>query len=741
MDANPSSRSGVPLLCAAGVFVIALVLYTWTLAPTVTLVDSGELIVAAANLGVAHPPGFPLYVVLAHAATWLPFGSVAERVNVLSAACGALAAALLVLVVNEMLRPSGRRQIVSRRPASKKSANADAGFETAPENPSTRRFAPAQEGPAQPERYRFQSPIAFPFALRSRPLLAASRRASVGDRRPPLTGQRTDAPQWMLNAVPLLVAALLLAFARTLWSYATIAEVYTLNAALILALFLLMLRWRRAMLAETERADGALLAAAFVFGLALGVHHVTVALTLPALAWLVYATAGARFFTSRRLLYAALCALAGLAIYAYLPIAAARDPVLNWGDPRTVQRLWWHVTGRQYQSYFSFSPGALWMQALVFGRRLVREFSPWWLPAALALAVIGLHAPFQRDRILFWFIVLVIVFNAAYPLTYAIAEDMDAYYLPTFMTAAVAAGVGAHVVLAAAAARAPRLALLAAAGSLLVPLVALAANFRFNDRSGYFIARDYAENIARAVEPGGTLLTLDWQVYAPLLYLRTIEGFRRDVTVIDVNLLRRSWYVDFLQRTYPRLMERCRDQVEPFLEDLHGWEQNPDLYRRDETLNRRLDDRFLDLLLAMVRNQLDTAPVYVTQDVALNRSPQDLRFAQSLAAAYQLVPQGLIFQLVSGRAFREPATIRLVTRGLADDTLRFEPDDVVRLKVSPVYVSMLYNRGRYFSLFGHHAEAVEAFRQALALDPRFAPAQTALAGSLNALRKAGQAPP
>jgi tetratricopeptide (TPR) repeat protein len=188
-------------------------------------------------------------------------------------------------------------------------------------------------------------------------------------------------------------------------------------------------------------------------------------------------------------------------------------------------------------------------------------------------------------------------------------------------------------------------------------------------------------------------------------------------------------------------MERCRDQVEPFLEDLHGWEQNPDLYRRDETLNRRLDDRFLDLLLAMVRNQLDTAPVYVTQDVALNRSPQDLRFAQSLAAAYQLVPQGLIFQLVSGRAFREPATIRLVTRGLADDTLRFEPDDVVRLKVSPVYVSMLYNRGRYFSLFGHHAEAVEAFRQALALDPRFAPAQTALAGSLNALRKAGQAPP
>jgi len=52
-------------LCAAASGAVALGLYTWTLAPTVTLVDSGELIVAARSLGVAHPPGFPLYVLLA----------------------------------------------------------------------------------------------------------------------------------------------------------------------------------------------------------------------------------------------------------------------------------------------------------------------------------------------------------------------------------------------------------------------------------------------------------------------------------------------------------------------------------------------------------------------------------------------------------------------------------------------------------------------------------------------------
>src|SRR6266704_3863014 len=54
------SRSQAELLCAGAVFIVASLLYTLTLAPTVTLVDSGELILAAWGTGVAHPPGFPL---------------------------------------------------------------------------------------------------------------------------------------------------------------------------------------------------------------------------------------------------------------------------------------------------------------------------------------------------------------------------------------------------------------------------------------------------------------------------------------------------------------------------------------------------------------------------------------------------------------------------------------------------------------------------------------------------------
>lgn len=57
----------------------------------VMLDDDGYFIMAAWFYGVAHPPGYPLYTLLAHLATWLPFGSVAWRVHLFSALCGALA--------------------------------------------------------------------------------------------------------------------------------------------------------------------------------------------------------------------------------------------------------------------------------------------------------------------------------------------------------------------------------------------------------------------------------------------------------------------------------------------------------------------------------------------------------------------------------------------------------------------------------------------------------------------------
>jgi hypothetical protein len=57
--------------------------------------DSGELTLAAATLGVVHPPGYPLYTLLGWVFSRLPVGELAWRLNLLSAFCGALGSGLV----------------------------------------------------------------------------------------------------------------------------------------------------------------------------------------------------------------------------------------------------------------------------------------------------------------------------------------------------------------------------------------------------------------------------------------------------------------------------------------------------------------------------------------------------------------------------------------------------------------------------------------------------------------------
>src|SRR5207237_6907222 len=99
---------------------------------------------------------------------------------------------------------------------------------------------------------------------------------------------------------------------------------------------------------------------------------------------------GIRFFASRGFFYAALVSLAGLvAVDSYLPLAASARPILNWGDPSSFQAFWWHITGRQYQVFVSFTPAIAGQESIKFGNFLLREFSFRWLPLPLLFAAIG----------------------------------------------------------------------------------------------------------------------------------------------------------------------------------------------------------------------------------------------------------------------------------------------------------------------------------------------------------------
>ncbi len=77
------------------VFLVLFAVYVGTGSPAVSWFDTGELAAGAFLLGNGHPPGQPLYALIAKGATFLPAGSVAFRLTLLSAACGAAAVALL----------------------------------------------------------------------------------------------------------------------------------------------------------------------------------------------------------------------------------------------------------------------------------------------------------------------------------------------------------------------------------------------------------------------------------------------------------------------------------------------------------------------------------------------------------------------------------------------------------------------------------------------------------------------
>jgi tetratricopeptide (TPR) repeat protein len=682
-NSRKPSLAAVQLLCAGTVFLVALLLYSWTLAPTVTLTDSGELIVVARGLGIAHPPGVPLWTILAHLASLVPFGNVAQRINFSSALFAALACAMLTLAVVELIVTAS--------------------------------------------------------------YLVGTKRRKRGTKKT----EELDITH-LLVAAPALGAGLLMVFSRTLWSYATITEVYALNALLILVIVFLMLRWRRRIvedrmhistasnLGQVTGHDAFLYSAALIFGLSLGVHHVTVALTLPAIAVIVFRTQGVRFFASRRLVYTALISIGALvAVYAYLPLAASRSPVINWGHPRSLQEIWWHLTGRQYQVYFSFKPEIMGQQFAEFCRMALREFGFPWVPFSLVLAFAGFADAFKRDRTTFWFLLAIIIGDLAYALSYEIAEDKDAYYLPAFISIAIAAGFGIRWLAQRAVSKSlPGLkpSLTAAITVLIVCTMALTANWPFNNRRKYFIAHDYVDNLLKAIAPNGLLLTLDWQVVSPMFYAQEIEQLRSDVKVVDINLLRRSWYFDYLKHAYPSLIERSREKIDVFVENLKEWERDPRAFARSSALTQRISTAFLEMIQSMVTNEGRVAPVYITNDLISSDSVNG-ELTRWLTQKYKLVPQGLVFNLADDQSFHDSPDVHLQVRGLADGTLRFGKGDPVNVKVLPAYANMLINRGRYLALFGQHERAVAFFKQALALNPNLALARQGLAESAAKARR------
>ena len=85
------------------ILLIPFALYLKTLCPNLYWGDSGEFISVSHVLGIAHPPGYPLYVLIGKLFTLIPVGSIGFRVNIVSALFGALTVFMVYLLSVKLL--------------------------------------------------------------------------------------------------------------------------------------------------------------------------------------------------------------------------------------------------------------------------------------------------------------------------------------------------------------------------------------------------------------------------------------------------------------------------------------------------------------------------------------------------------------------------------------------------------------------------------------------------------------
>lgn len=620
----------------------ALILYLLTLAPTTAGTDAGELVLAAFSRGVAHAPGFPTWLAAASLAVHLPVREPAWRLNLLSALMAAATVAGLWFWL---------RQVPAPQPAP----------------------APLAKGKAASRRP--VTPLAGPSAPPTSLILAVLATLAVG---------------------------------RSFWPWATTTEVYTLNTFLLAICLACLFAWSNIAQSDASHlwsrvSDYLLPLAALAYGLALGAHLATTALLAPAIAlWLFWQR---RRLSLRLFLVSALFLVLGLGAYVILPLRAAADPILNWGDPDTLRSFWRHISAAQYRSNLSLAPASLWAE-LRFGISLA-----FWQYSPLALPFIGLGLwwGWKQQRRLTLFLLTGAGAGLAYAILYAIEDDQDAYYMAPYLMLIVPLLWGLHLSLLAISRRLgqTRSALtVVALLPWLLPVLALILNLPLANRSNYWYHRDYFDNLTADVAPGGTVLTRDWQFYSPSLYFQHVLGKRPDLHVIDVELMRRDWYLNALERWYPDLTEAARLPLSAYRQQRDAWEEDPKGFEADPSRVDLLQNAYVAAINALIAAaEAEGGGAYLGPDME-----------QGIGAGYEWIPTGLTFRLdAPGDTAKPLPSTRWNLDHLAGQWQRL-PDEPAR-KVAMAHALMLGNRAIYLASAGDEAGAVAALHLAEQIDP------------------------
>ncbi len=546
-------------ITAAAIFLIAFVLYLLTMSPTVSFWDCGEFIAASRSLSVPHPPGAPFFLLVGRLFTLFPFiADMGARVNLLSVVTSALTVALLYLTVIHLIRqwkPIEKMGLVEILGAAVGALVFMA---------SDSFWFNAVEAEVYAISMLFTALVVWlAFVWQD----FEARGHHDGDRIFLLIFYIIGLAigVHLLNVLALPMVFMVIWFHRSQSPTKNMNRFLLIWGACVLSILPIypgVVLWLPKLVAAGGSSGDILLLAlllglvgVFIYGLRKGNRTLSLASA------------------------AMLLVLLGYLSYILILVRSGLNPPLDENDPQTIKGLIAYLSREQYGSesitdqllkrkapFWSYQIQYMYLRYLGWQfighdalTGAVKVAQLWGLPMLVGLWGVVHH--FNRDwkraftltnLFLLTGLAIVVYLNQNDPQP----RERDYSYVGSFYAFALWIGVGAAALLedlSRVVGKYRRFLVPAAAVILLLalPVRMVYANYFTHDRSGNYVAWDYARNSLAMLEPNAILFTNGDNDTFPLWYMQIVEGFRTDVRVVNLSLLNTGWYARQLRDAEP----------------------------------------------------------------------------------------------------------------------------------------------------------------------------------------------
>ena len=305
----------------------------------------------------------------------------------------------------------------------------------------------------------------------------------------------------------------------------------------------------------------------------------------------------------------------------------------------------------------------------------------------LILAFLGIIVSFAKKIYLAVFGMLIILLNFIYAANYDII-DIESYFLPMIMILSIFLASGTIYLLklildSSKNARPVRYIIVIAL--ILLPVSALIENFLVSDRSSRTFAKQGVIDMINSMDENGLAIVENWDFYSPWLYFHFEGNLRPDIILLDKELMRRSWYLEFIKRKHPDIYTTSSAAIENFLNKVRPFERsdpfNPDV----------IDRAYYTMLRTIILHQAGKRPVYTNIS-------SDRIFTRGLP----MLPSGILYKIDNSNDFVETKLFQF-KKELWGNKFIFRGKRIVALL--SYYRSLFPARADYCNYFKHEDEA------------------------------------